>query len=217
MKLKIHSLRIEQVRTYNNMEDELEDNVRYILNCISENNWKYEVLLWTEHGECSSGWCAASWGHCKVRRVDSFIGSTHSPIKELSFEIETEDGEWEDTIYDTKNEIFSVYNDGDSWYPIGEAKITGGLFKENNRSMEYRPVWIFKGDSALGKSYLAGIVANSDRMKTVYETDAHEKLDKTIEADIIVIGNKYGYSIEEIESRIQGEHEIIYVDFSKHL
>ena len=51
-------------------------------------------------------------------------------------------------------------------------------------------------------------------MKTVYETDAHEKLD-TIEADIIVVGNKYNHSLEEIESKIKGEHEIIYVDFSK--
>lgn len=80
--------------------------------------------------------------------------------------------------------------------------------------MDKRPVWIFKGDSGLGKSYIAGIIANSDRVKTVYETDAHEKLD-TIEADIIVVGNKYEHSFEEIESKIKGEHEIIYVDFSK--
>lgn len=82
--------------------------------------------------------------------------------------------------------------------------------------MDKRPVWIFKGDSGLGKSYIAGIIANSDRAKTVYETDAHEELD-TIEADIIVVGNKYEYSFEEIESKIKGEHEIIYVDFSKSL
>lgn len=74
--------------------------------------------------------------------------------------------------------------------------------------------YIKKGDIGLGKSYIAGIIANSDRVKTVYETDAHEKLD-TIEADIIVVGNKYEHSFEEIESKIKGEHEIIYVDFSK--
>ena len=44
----------------------------------------------------------------------------------------------------------------------------------------------------------------------------HEELD-TIEADIIVVGNKYEHSFEEIESKIKGEHEIIYVDFSKSL
>lgn len=82
--------------------------------------------------------------------------------------------------------------------------------------MDKRPVWIFKGDSGLGKSYIAGIIANSDRAKTVYETDAHEELE-TIEADIIVVGNKYDHSLEKIESKIKGEHEIIYVDFSKSL
>ena len=82
--------------------------------------------------------------------------------------------------------------------------------------MKANAVWIFKGDSGLGKSYIAGIIANSDRAKTVYETDTHEELD-TIEADIIVIGNKYNHSLEEIESKIKGEHEIIYVDFSKNL
>ena len=212
MKLKIHSLRIEQIRTYNNMYGEFEDNRRYILNCISaKNDLKYEVILWTEYGECPSGYTSASWGHCEVKKVDSFIGSTHIPIKELSFELEIKD-----TIRDINNDIFCVYYDGDDhWYPCGGITIRDELFKENNRCKDCKPIWIFKGDSALGKSYLAGIIANSDRMKTVYETDAYEKLHDSIEADIVVVGNKYDYSIEEIESRIQGEHEIIYVDFSK--
>lgn len=215
MKLKIHSLRIEQVRTYNNRDDEFEDNQRYILNCISENNLKYEVILWTEYGDCPSGWTSASWGHCEVKMVNSFIGSSHTPIRELSFKIETKEGDSDDTIYDTDNDIFCVYNDGDCWYPCGGITIKEELFKENNRYKDYRPVWIFKGTSGLGKSYLAGIIANSDRMKTVYETDAHEKLDDHIDADIIVIGNKYKYSIEDIEPRITGNHDVVYVNFSK--
>ena len=48
MKLKVHSLRIEHIRTYNGRDDDFEDNSKYILNCISENNLKYEVSLWTE-------------------------------------------------------------------------------------------------------------------------------------------------------------------------
>ena len=87
MKLKVHSLRIEHIRTYNDRDYDFEDNSKYILNCISENNLKYEVSLWTEYGDCPSGWCSASWGHCEVKLVDSFIGSTHKPIKYLSFEI----------------------------------------------------------------------------------------------------------------------------------
>ena len=216
MKLKVHSMRVEYIRTYNDRKDDFEDNSKYILNCISENNLKYEVSLWTLYGDCPSGFCGASWGCCEVRMVDSFIGSTHKPIKDLSFEIETKEGSFEDTIYYAKNDIFCVDSDGDdSWYPSGGVVITKELFTETNRMMNKRPVWIFKGDSGLGKSYIAGIIAaNSDRMKKVYETDAHEKIDN-IEADIIVVGNKYNHSLEEIESKIKGEHEIIYVDFSK--
>ena len=217
MKLKVHSLRIEHIRTYNDRDDDFEDNFKYILNCISENNLKYEVSLWTVYGDCPSGWCSASWGHCEVRRVDSFIGSTHKPIKDLSFEIETTEGDFEDTIYNAENDVFYVDDDGDDcWYPSGGVGITEELFTETNRMMDKRPVWIFKGGSGLGKSYIAGIIANSDRMKTIYETDAHEELG-VIEADIIVVGNKYDHSLEEIESKIKGEHEIIYVDFSKSL
>ena len=40
MKLKVHSLRIEHIRTYNDRDDDFEDNSKYILNCISENNLK---------------------------------------------------------------------------------------------------------------------------------------------------------------------------------
>lgn len=217
MKLKVHSLRIEHIRTYNNRDDDFEDNSKYILNCISENNLKYEVALWTEYGDCPSGWCSASWGHCEVRRVDSFIGSTHKPIKELSFEIETTECDFDDTICNAENDVFYVDDYGDDpWYPNGDVRITEELFTETNRVMDKRPVWIFKGDSGLGKSYIAGIIANSGRAKTVYETDAHEELD-TIEEDIVVVGNKYDHSLEEIKSKIKGEHEIIYVDFSKSL
>ena len=113
------------------------------------------------------------------------------------------------------NEIFGIdYDGGDNYYPSGYAQIDKELFEETIRNQEKRPVWIFKGDSALGKSYLAGIIANSDRMKTVYGTDAHESLDK-IHEDIIVIGNKYPYSVEDVEKYIESEYEIILVDFSK--
>ena len=217
MRLKVHSLRVEHIRTYDNRDGEFEDNSKYILNCISEHNLKYEVSLWTKNGDCPSGYCGASWGRCTVKLVNSFIGLTHKPIKDLSFEIRTVEGKSKDTIHNTKNDIFYVeYNGGDDWYPCGSVGITEKLFTKTNRAMDKRPVWIFKGDSGLGKSYIAGIIANSNRAKTVYETDAHKELD-TIEADIIVVGNKYKHSLEEIESKIKGEHEIIYVDFSKSL
>lgn len=215
MKFKVNSLRIEKTMTYNNRGDEYEDNKIYILNCTSNVGKKYEVRLWTIYGDCYSGWCGASWGHGAIKMVESFVGMTHKPIKELEFELEINTETKEMDLSDMDNDVFSIdYDGGDYYYPGGYTQVDEELFEEINRNKEKRPVWIFKGDSALGKSYLAGIIANSDRMKTVYETDAHESLDK-IHEDIIVVGNKYSYSVEEIEKYIEGEHEIILVDFSK--
>lgn len=214
VKLKVKSLRIEKTMTYNDREDGYEDNKIYVLNCISDSNKKYEVTLWTIYGDCYSGWCSASWGYGKVKAVDSFIGTTHKPIKELTFELNMEPDAKEMNLPDMNNDVFEVDYDGmDSYYPGGLAIVHEDLFEAVNRNKEKRPVWIFKGDSALGKSYLAGIIANSDRMKTVYETDAHAILGK-IHEDIIVIGNKHKYSVYDVEEHIEGEHETILVDFS---
>lgn len=216
MKFKVNSLRIEKTMTYNDRDREYEDNVIYILNCTSNFGNKYEVRLWTIYGDCYSGWCSASWGHGTIKMVESFVGMTHKPIKNLEFELEISMNEKEMDLPDNMdNDIFGIdYDGGDYYYPGGYARVNEELFEEINRNKEKRPVWIFKGNSALGKSYLAGIIANSDRMKTVYETDAHENLDK-IHEDIVVIGNKYSYSVEEIMKYIEGDCEIILVDFSK--
>ena len=216
MKFTVNSLRIEKTMTYNDRNWEYEDNEIYVLNCTSNMGNKYEVRLWTINGDCCSGWCGASWGYGNIRRVESFIGMTHKPIKKLEFELNiNSDTKEMDLPEAIDNEIFGIdYDGGDYYYASGYAQVDMELFEETVRNKEKRPVWIFKGDSALGKSYLAGIIANSDSMKTVYETDAHESLDK-IHEDIIVVGNKYSYSVEEIEKYIEGEHEIILVDFSK--
>lgn len=219
MKFKVHSLRIENTMTYNNGSNQFEDNKIYVLNCISTDTRieeKYEISLLTIEGDCYSGFCSASWGHGTIQRVDSFIGMTHKPVKELEFDLNIERVNGQVELNDMSNGVFSIdYDGGDGWYPCGYAGLSDEkLFEETNRSKEKRPVWIFKGESALGKSYLAGIIANSGRMKTVYETDAHEKLNK-IHEDIIVVGNKYSHSIEEVKNHVEGECEIILVDFSK--
>lgn len=216
MKLKVHSLRVEYIRTYNNRDCNFEDNKKYILNCVSEHMTKYELSLWTLYGDCCSGYCAASWGHGNIRIVDDFIGMTHMPIKELSFELDIKENDDYVNLSNVGNNIFGIdWDGGDDYYPGGRSWVNEKLFRVSNRMMNKRPVWIFKGDSVLGKSYLAGIISNSGRTKIVYETDSYKTLTKEIEADIIVVGNKYNHSLEEIESKIKGEHEIIYVDFSK--
>ena len=217
MKFNVKSLRVEKIMTYDNREELYYDNLMYVLNCIADGD-NYEIRLWEENGDCYSGWTSASWSFIDVRKVDTFIGMTHKPIKhELSFDL---DGEIEGDIFIVRypryvsNDIFSSnYDGGDYWYPGGVLTFNMSLFEEIPRNLPKRPVWIFKGDSCLGKSYLAGIIGNSDRFKSVYETDAHEKL-SDIHEDIIVLGNKYKHSIEDIESHILGEHDTILVEFS---
>ena len=206
--LLVKSLRVEKTLTYNDRDDDYEDNQIYILNCKDGCNKKYEIILWTEYGDCYSGWCAASWGHGSIKEVECFCGMTHKANKELKISVKSSNGE----LLDQDNDVFGLCENNDAYYPDGYAQVEMSLFEEVNRNKEKRPVWIFKGNSCLGKSYLAAIIANSGYMKEVYETDAHEKLDK-IHEDIIVLGNKYPYSVEEVEKYIMGEHETIIVDF----
>lgn len=213
MKFKIKSLRVEKKLTYNDREDNYDDNLIYILNCVEYNGrWdgaKYELTLWEEYGDCCSGWCPATWGIVKINKVEEFAGMTHKPKGELNFELESLDVE----MTDISNDIFSVSNDGgDCYYPYGNASVNMSLFEEINRNKEKRPVWIFKGDSVAGKTYLSTLILNGKNEKSVYETDAHEVLER-IPDDIIVLGNKYNYTVEDIEKFIIGEHETILVDF----
>jgi len=216
MNLKVKYMRIEKKLTYNDREDNYDDNVLYILNCVEHGKYegsKYEITLWTEYGDCYSGWCAASFGHGYIKKVSSFAGVTHVPISDLYFDLDILIDLGEKEINDVENNIFSLdSNGGDYYYPGGSATVNMELFKEINRNKEKRPVWVFIGDSVAGKSYLSTIIANGDYHKSVYETDAHENIDQ-ISDDIIVIGNKYPYTLEDIKSHIIGEHEVILVDF----
>lgn len=213
MKLKIKSLRVEKKLTYNDRAEDYDDNLIYVLNCVEYNkSWEgnyYEIILWTEYGDCCSGWCPASWGIGKINKVNMFSGMTHRPKDELVFELDID----LELFEDMQNNIFSLDKDGgDCWYPCGSASVNMFLFEEINRNKKKRPVWIFKGDSASGKSYLSTLILNGNNEKSIYETDAHEVLCR-ISEDIIVLGNKYDYTVEDIEEFIIGEHETILVDF----
>jgi len=72
-------------------------------------------------------------------------------------------------------------------------------------------IYIFSGPPAIGKSF----IANSTSLK-VFETDAHCLTKLDVSYDIIVIGNKYDYSVQEItEYFIEQNVEFILVGFKK--
>lgn len=215
MEFRVKSLRVEKFVDYNERDGENEGALRYILNCETGTGYKlqrWEVRLWTHEGDCYSGWCAASYGNGEVQKVKNFIGMTHKPKKDLKFEMSvTNDFE---ELPDMNNDVFSLdYNGGDTYYASGWATIDMDLFEEIERNKELRPVWVFNGNSCLGKTYLAQMIANSNFSKVIYETDSEEELPDDISADIIVLGNKYPFTIDEIEKHIKTEHELITVKF----
>lgn len=209
--LKVKGLRLEKF-TYEDNTGENQETDRYILYVIDEGNKKYELSVWIEEGECYSGYCGASFGYLKLKEVDNFKNTTHAPIKDLVIDIKAEDM-FEGM--DLENDIFKIYDSGDYYYPYAKLNFNLDLFKSTNRRLEKRPVWLFIGESNIGKSYLASMIGDNE-FKKVYETDSNEQLPDKIIADVIVKGNKYNFTIEDIKDCIFGEYELIIVDFSRY-
>ena len=184
-----------------------EEFERHILFGVLSDNRKVKIILSRSEGECYSGWCSASWGHIEVVEVSNFGGYTYAPIKKLSIE-DIDPLNFDDNI---KNEIFEVdYDGGDSYYPYGGYNVNMSLFKKTPRAKDKRPIWIFIGDSNVGKSYIASHLMDL----SVYETDIEEELPEEIIADIIVLGNKYHFTIEEVKERLVGDCEVYLVNFN---
>lgn len=103
-------------------------------------------------------------------------------------------------MYDTYNNLILLINTkgDDEWYPCGYYKVNIDLFKATKRYDDKRHVYIFQGQSGIGKSHISHLLND----KIIFETDTYSKLPKKIKADIIVIGNKYSYTIEDIKSTL---------------
>lgn len=172
---------------------------------------KSELTLYTREGECGSGWCTASYGEYEWCDVVSFAGKTHNPVKALTFEVENE----KELGYEFQCPAFYFSDDGgDGYYPSGSASVNLDLFTtEGLRQLDKRPVWVFSGDSALGKSHLAALL----RGKTVLETDSLKdgKLPEVITEDVVVVGNKHTIDMKELHCKLFGDPKVIEVKFSE--
>lgn len=194
--------------------------------CIKERYFIYAVQddknivieLYETETECCSGWTTAYYGNMYVKIVKNFGSIGYIPkngtieVPDIDMKlIDKETGEY--TEEEFVNDVFVYKEDGgDEYYPVGSAYVKTDLFKKTARAKEKRPVWIFKGESCSGKSYLSHLIDN----KSVYETDSNESLPETIYDDIIVLGNKYKFTIDEIKSKVfeKDDTEFIVVDFS---
>ena len=231
MKLKIVGLRVEKFInkfvsghncdfTYYPAEDE---KYTIFVRDVDRPSCKYAIRLKNEYGECGSGWCTASWGSCVVEYLydsEPFGPFNYIPIDDGIFEAEIDwnhgnpilrsntDGDYDP---DFKCDYFSWDEvGGDGYYPSGGVFVNLEKFKELPRGMKKRPVWIFYGDSGLGKSTLAKDLTEE---RQIYETDSSETLPDEIVADIVVIGNKYKFTIDEVKQHLFGDPMVIPVEF----
>ena len=209
--MKIIGLRIEKyidkAVSVHNCDFEYSDAEfeKHIICGVLSDNRKVEIELAQSEGECGSVWTTASWGHIKVTEVKRFNGYTHIPKQPIEI-----DDYLPNFQSDTDNEVFTITEDGgDYYYPSGGYIVNMDLFKETVRAKTLRPVWIFKGKSNAGKSFLASKLNDLD----VYETDSNENLPSSITASVVVCGNKYNHSIDEIKAKLFGEVEVQIVEF----
>lgn len=191
-----------------------------------QNKQKYEITVQTILGVCGSGWCPASYGKLDIKKLDKCKPFSHTPIKTTfieGFSIDPHTLCWkqehtqsnernDDGELDVVNNIFAVSFTGiDPYYPSGYTNIDMQKFAVLPRAMEKRPVWIIKGPSGTGKSTLAGHI----KELSVFETDSVDKLPKEIDADVIVLGNRSKFTVNDIKSRLFGEVNVIEVSFEQ--
>lgn len=193
-----------------NFEYKDEEFMRHIISAVLSDDTKVEISLSMSFDQCYSGWTTASFCSCNVKEVERFdytnrFMPTDLDIKDIGI----------GNIEEYNSCVFSMSSDGyDEYYPSGYYEISEDMFKESKRTATKRKVWIFRGDSVLGKTYLSHRIDG----KSVLETDAYtlDEFPEVIKEDIIVIGNKYDYSIKHISNKLFGNPEIIIVDFKKY-
>ncbi len=191
---EIRGLRIEKYIQKINKNKYIE-NQRYIFNCI-QNQKNLEIILYWKYINCEE-----KKSVLEIKAVKCFSGISYLPKQKFSIMLDIENIEHYNQAFDFNDTTINVKYEE---------------FKKTNRLKEKRPVWIVKGQSGLGKSYLASLIFNNSNL-TIYETDSNSKLPSIIYEDIIIIGNKYKFPVEEIEKNIYGQHECIIINFNKKL
>lgn len=188
---------------------------------------KYILLLKqdTNYYELSMNYCPIlKHGIYQFDQVNKFCGMSYN-VKDRSNNIvdleEIIDHQNNNSYIFCQNEFFSFSNyQSQDNCDNQNIKINIEKFKThifNPRIKNKRMVWIFYGSSGLGKTYLSAKINNSDSSMSSYETDQSEILPEKIFEPVIVVGNKYKFSIEEIKEHIYDLEncEVVSVNFSK--
>jgi hypothetical protein len=197
-------------------EEYLESDIKHVV-FAKLGETKLAIALEMREHECGSGWCVSCTCYITVDEVSEFGPMSYIPRRPLSITLplEISDGTIHLQCVDTlDNEVFYYSHiGGDAYYPSGYYTIDLDNFEKTARCKETRPVWIWKGQSGAGKSYLSQALVDDNI--TVYETDSCVELPDHIYADVIVLGNKYAHSVEEIKKRLIDEPEVYICEFAK--
>jgi len=177
-----------------------------------KNDQKIAINLEKIERECDSGWSIAKIAIIEVKQINNFQPFTHVPKKkiEIKMPLKIDHDNIEVTSQVFENQVFKFDNIGeDEYYPNGTYAINFDLFKKTPRFKQDRVVWIWTGPSGLGKTFLSSKMVNLE----VYETDFSNKLPNVIYADIIIIGNKYKFTIDDVKTKIFGKAQVIISKF----
>jgi hypothetical protein len=219
--MRIIGLRIEKyidkVVSGHNCDFKYEDSEfeRHVICGVLDDNRKVEITLWQSEGECGSGWTTASFGHINVELVNKFGGYNYIPktvltVTDIEPDFDPSRYSLDNYTEGYSNDVFTISEyGGDTYYPCGFYNVNMNLFKVLPRVSELRPVWIFTGPSNIGKTFLASKLNDLG----VYETDSSDILPDVITEEIIVLGNKYKFDIDEIKKRLFGDVEVRIVEF----
>ncbi len=219
--VKVLGLSVEKFLTSYEIIDghsETSENTKYNLFVVDlENKNKYVIHLSTSRGACLSQVCIADYGYMKVEKLEKEMPLSHIPvypliIDGLSIDPETLKVKNTSTSFRDEDDDNSPYHDaeinnnvfaysphgGDEYYPRGYGFVKMENFRQLARAMYNRPVWILEGDSGTGKSTLASHLEGL----TVFETDLVNELPDEITADVVVLGNRSGFTHEDVAKRL---------------
>lgn len=191
----------------------------YVL--LSQKRKLYVLKARNRFSDCYSGYCGASRGSfddlVPLGHRESFGPRHYVPKEPIEVEIvDAEFGHYHGKclrdIKTGKLVVTSNGHGGDSWYPRGEARIEEGFFEKTSRLTDRRRVFLFTGTSGVGKSSIGQILSSK---LEVYETDSNPELPEDLsEYDVVVIGQKYDFTIADVQDRyVDTKAQFVEVDF----
>ena len=187
----------------------------------------YEVYFSNEYHDCGSGYGSATTGYLTdCKKVDQVVDIHYkcilppeNMIVRFLFNEENEyiSGEgWDmELVIKPGSPILSCSGDGgDYYYPCGSTNFDDEFFEKTERYPDKLPVYILVGDSGLGKSYIG------NKLDNYTETDSWdpEELPENLSCNIVIKGNKYDYSIDQIKELYKpfiDQIDFIIINFSK--